>query len=258
MSHKIVIMSPLHNMGASVISALIAQGATFNNKTSNLIFTQQGSNLPAYLGVNNLFDPTRSIMQIVKLIDNGAIDDKDITDYAHQYSPNAYLLNVADPSLTGRDREQVITHIFNRVSTDLSICDNSEDIDSPLTQKLLEIADMVFIVVDMSKKAQDHLKAWLDTPQLKNKGHVYFIVSKYNEVVYSVRNYAKVIAQPANRVCKMHYNPWIEKCCNNHQLHNVLPLARVLDPRVAALNVDIAELMQCIGSNIIFTMKKGF
>ena len=111
MGHKILVMSPLHNMGATVASTFIAQGATFDNKTTNLIFTQPNSNLPTYLGINNISDPTRSVMQIVRLIDNGAIEDKDIIDYAHQYSRNAYMLNVADPS-TGLG---TATFIFNHL-----------------------------------------------------------------------------------------------------------------------------------------------
>ena len=257
MGHKILVMSPLHNMGATVASTFIAQGATFDNKTTNLIFTQSNSNLPTYLGINNISDPTRSVMQIVRLIDNGAIEDKDIIDYAHQYSRNAYMLNVADPSLEGRDRYQVISHIFNRAPTDLSICDNSEDLDSPLTQKLLDIADMVFITIDMSRKCRDYVKAWAESPQLKDKQNVYFIVCKYNEVVFAVRNFAKVIGQPANRICKIHYNPWIEKSCNNYQLGTVLPTAHNLDPRTANLNNDIAEIIQCINGDMVFKTKKG-
>lgn len=257
MSHKILVMSPLHNMGATVVSTLIAQGVTFDSKTSTLIFTQPRSKLPEYLGIGNNNDPTRSVMQIVKLIDNGAIEDKDILDYAYDYSKNAYLLDVADPSLSGRDREQVVSHIFNRAPTDIVVCDNSEDIDTPVSQRLLDIADMIFIVIDMSRKSREYMQAWLETPQLSKLTNVYFIVNNYNEVVYAIRNYAKTIHQPANRVCKMHYNPWIEKCCNNSQLATLLPAARQLDPRVASLNTDIAEIVQCINGDMIFKIKKG-
>ena len=179
MSHRILIMSPLHNMGATVVSTLLTQAATFDNKTATLIFTQPNSNLPDYLGIEDINDPTRSIMQIVRLVDNGAISDEDILDYAHQFSKNAYLLNVADPSLSGRDRDQVVTHL------------------------------------------------------------------------------AKVMQIPANRLCKVHYNPWITKCCNTRTLGTVVPTARQLDPRVAALNCDFNELMQCINGDMVFKVKKG-
>lgn len=258
MAHKILVMSPLHNLGATVASAIIAQGLTYYNKTSTLLFTKQDSNLPNYLGVENINDPTRSIMQIIKLIDNGAIVNEDIIDYAHQYVKNSWLLNVSDPSLGDKDRQQVITHTFEKVTTDVVICDNSDDIDTPLTQRLLEIADMLFIVIDMSEKCLNHLKAWMEVPTIKNSKNVYIIVTRYNEVVAAVRPFAKKINFPANKVCKIHYNPWIQKCTLNGQLHTIMPLARELDPRVANLNTDVAELAQCVNGTIAVKYRKGF
>ncbi len=258
LSHKILVMSPLHNLGATVTSEIIAQGITFDNKTSTLIFTQSDSLMPRYLGIENVNDPTRSIMQIVKLIDNGAIEDKDILDYAHSYAQNSWLMNVADPSLDIKDREQVVSHVYNRVKTDICVCDNSEDIDSPLTQSLLEQSDMLFLVVDMSIKCTEHLMAWLESPILKNFPHVYVIVNRYDEVFMAVRNYARSIKMPANRVCKIHYNPWIQKSSLRYQLHTVLPLARELDPRVANLNADVNEIIQCINGDMVIKIRKGF
>jgi hypothetical protein len=214
--------------------------------------------LPKYLGIDDIKDPTRSIMQIVKLIDNGAIEDKDILDYAYSYTKNGWLMNLADPSLAGKDRQHIISHIYSRVPTDIVVCDNSEDIDSPLTQALLEDSDMIFIVVDMSMKCRQHLEAWLQSPQLKNHANVYIVVNKYNEVVYAVRTFAKIIGISANRVCKLHYNPWIMKCTVNNQLHTILPLARGLDPRVSNLNNDINEINQCVNGDMVLRMKKGF
>ena len=258
MGHRILVMSPLHNMGASVVSEMIAQGLTFDNKTSTIVFTEPKSLLPSYVNIGNVNDPTRSIMQIVKLIDNGAIDDKDILDYAYSYTKNSWILNVADPSLNGRDREQVVNYVYSRVPTDVVICDNSEDIDSPLTQNLLDSSDLIFIVIDMSVKCRKYLASWLESPQLKDNPNVYIIINKYDEVVYAVRNLARLLGTPANRVCKLHYNPWITKCTCNSQLHTVLPLAHELDPRVANLNNDILEINQCVNGSMVMKMKKGF
>lgn len=258
MAHKVMVMSPLHNLGASVVTALVAQGLTFDNKKTMTLFTQTNSILPNYLGIEGIDDPTRSVMQIVRLIDNGSINDDDILDYAHQYSKNAYLLNVADPSLEGQDRIQVVSHVYQRTTADVCIIDNSEDIVSETSADLLEISDMLFIVIDMSVKAANHLKAWLESPVLKNNRNVYVIVNNYNEVIASVRDFAKYLGLPANRVCKIHYNPWITKCTRTNTLPTVLPLAREYDPRVCNLSNDIKEITQCINSSIVMKVKKGF
>ena len=258
MAHKVLVMSPLHNIGSTVVSEMIAQGLTFDNKTTTLLFTQPNSYLPQYINVGKADDPTRSVMQIVKLVDNGALADNDILDYAYPYTKNSWLMNAADPSLEGKDREQVITHVYSRVPTDIVVCDNSEDITSSLTAVLLDVSDMLFIVVDMSRKCAEHLKAWLNSSQLKNFHNVYIVLNHYDETVFAVRNYAKMINYPANRVCKLHYNPWIQKCCINSQLHTILPLSRELDPRVANLNNDVNELIQCINGSMVMKLKKGF
>lgn len=258
MAHKVLVMSPLHNMGATTVSALLAQGLTFDNKTTMTLFSQTGSLMPTYLGIEGINDPTRSVMQIVKLIDNGAIEDNDILDYAHQFSKNAYLLNVADPSLEGKDRIQVITHVYAHTPTDIVFLDNSEDITSEESKDMIEVSDMVFIVVDMSIKAANHLKEWLQSPELKDNPNVFIIVNGYNEVISSMRNYAKYLGVPANRVCKIHYNPWITMCCHTRSLATVLPLAKELDYRVCNLSNDIHEIIQCINSSIVMKVKKGF
>lgn len=257
MGHRILVMSPLHNLGSTFASAFIAHAMTFDNKTSTTVFTQVNSHMPAYLGIESVSDPTRSIMQIVRLIDNGALDDKNILDYAHNYSKNGWLLNLADQSLEGRDRDQVVRHIYSRVPTDVCICDNSDDLDTQLTKGLLEVSDMLFIVVDMSGKASERLSQWMATPILRDFKNVYVLVNKYSEVVSSLREYAKRVHVPANRVCKIHLNPWIQKCTLNGKLNTLIPSVRDLDPRVANLNADINELIQCINGDMLVKNKEG-
>lgn len=258
MACRILVMSPLHNMGATVISELIAQAVTYNNKISMLLFNELSSLLPSYLGVSDINDPTRSIMQVVQLIENGAIRDADILDYTHVYAPNAHLVNVTDKSLNTRDRSSVVQHIYDRTPTDIVVCDNSEDLTSDVSEVLIKRSDVIFLVVDMSIKMRTHLDAWLNSEQLKNKNNIYLIVNRYDETVNSLRNLAKWFRLPANRVCKIHYNPWIAKCCLTSQLQTMLPLARELDPRVAHMNADIDEINQCINANMITKIKKGF
>lgn len=258
MAHKILLLSPLHNIGTTSVAALLTQGLTFDNKESTIMFTRNDSVLPQYLGIQSVQDPTRSIMQIVRLIDNGALEDQDILDYAYTYTKNCFMMNVADPSLTERDKAQILEHIYSRVTTDVIICDNSEPIDSDMSARLIEASDMIFVVVNTYVKCKEFLNLWMQTPILKPfKNKVFLIVNQYDETVNALRNIARMYDFPANRVCKIHYNPWITKCCMTGQLHTVLPLARELDPRVANLNTDINELIQCVNSSIFMNSKKG-
>lgn len=257
MAHKILVMSPLHHLGASVISAFIAQTVTFGNKTSTLLFNEPDSLLPRFLGIESVNDPTRSVMQIVKLIDSNAINDRDLLDYCYIVSKNFNLLNLTDRSLTDRDRQQVVQHVYNRVPTDIVICDNSEGLNDESSKVLIEESDTIFLIIDMSQQAAIALKEWLTDPILeKEKDKVFVIVNSYNEVVSSVRDFAKYLGLPASRVAKLHYNPWINKCCNNGGLHTILPLSKEFDPRVANLKNDIDELKTCIDYELIKQLRK--
>ena len=258
MAHKILVLSPLHNIGTTSVAALINQGLTFDNKESTIMFTRNDSVLPQYLGIQSVQDPTRSIMQIVRLIDNGALEDQDILDYAYVYAKNSYMMNVADPSLTERDKSQILDHIYSRIPTDVIVCDNSEPVESDMTARLIEACDMIFIVVNTYVKCKEFLNLWMQMPIFKqNKSKVFLVVNQYDETVSALRNIARIYNFPANRVCKIHYNPWISKCCMSGQLHTILPLARELDPRVANLNTDINELIMCINSSMFMNSKKG-
>lgn len=257
MAYKILVISPLHNLGASTVSAMIAQTLTFYNKTTMLTFMQPDATIPRYLGIDDINDPTRSIMQISKLIDTGALRDKDILDYAHEYYSNCYLLNVADPSLTINDRLQVVEHTCEHVTTDIVIVDDSDDLDQRSVVELLDMADLTFCVINMSDTAAYHMKCWLESSQLKDNPNVFILVNYYNEVICDLRNFAKQIGMPANRVAKVHYNPWIQKCTRTGKLQTVMPLAHEYDYRVAELDADFRDINRCVDNMILSKIKKG-
>lgn len=258
MAVRVLVMSPLHNLGQTVCSTLFAQGVTFSGKSSMLLASSAKTPIPEYLGLEANNDPTRSVMQIVKLIDAGSISDQDILDYAHQYTKNGYYLNMTDNALVGKDRSQVLRHLFERTPCDIVVCDNSADISDPETEALLELADAIFIVVDMSPKSLKYLESWSKSKQLQNYSNVFLIVNKYDEVISSMRDFTKKTPYTNNRLCKIHYNPWISKCCFNGQLATILPLSKEFDPRVANLAVDVDDIYRCCASIDIMKIKKGF
>lgn len=257
MAHKILVLSPLHNMGATVASCLLAQGATYGGHSSTLLFTESRSPIPDYFGVDTVTDPTRNITQVVELINSGAMANSEIITYAHSYEKNAFLMNTADPSLTDRAKAQTVVYIYERVQSDVVVCDCSDDISESITNDLIELSQMIFIVIDMSPKAVRYLQHWMKLKQFQNNPNVFVIVSKYDEGVAALRDFAKTIGMPANRVCKIHYNPWIRKCCFSGTLNTVLPLANTLDYRVACFKNDIIEFNQAIDGDLLLKSKKG-
>lgn len=255
MATRILVMSPLHNLGQTVCSIMFAQGATYEGKVSMLLATNPDTPIKNYMGMETENDPTRSVMQIVKLIDAGSIQDRDILDYAIQYTKGGYYLDTSDKSLVGLDRVEVLTHMFSRSPCDLVVMDTDYDVDDQETIDLLEVADAVFLVTDMSDKGVRYMKAWTESKTLKEFQNCFCIVNKYDETVMATREFAKRTPFTANRVCKLHYNPWISKCCLSSTLGTVLPLAKQLDYRVAQLSIDVTDLTNCAFS--VEAMKVG-
>ena len=257
MAYKILVISPLHNLGTSTVSSMMAQAMAMNNKSVMLTFMQPDATIPTYLGIDGFNDPTRSIMQVSKLIDTGALRNKDILDYAYQFHPNCHLLNVADPSLTTTDRLSLVSHVFEHTPTDVVIVDDSSDIDSRSITEMLDLTDLTFVVINMSTTSAYHLKVWLNETKLKDNPNIFIIVNYYNEVVADLRGFAKSIGIPANRVAKVHYNPCIQKCTRNGHLNDVLPLAFEYDPRVAELRSDFSDIDRCLNNFIKQKLMKG-
>ena len=256
MAYKILVVSPLHNSGTSVVSTLLSQGLTYDGKKSMLLYTESESLLPGYLGITDVDDPTRSITQVIKLINAEALDDDHVIDYAHAYAKNAYLMSVADKDLTNLDRTNIVRHVFNHAPTDIVIVDYSDDISQAEDTSLFQTADLVFVVTNVTPKHINRLKIWLADPLINTVKDVLVIVNNYNEVYGSTRNIAKMIGFAHSKVCQVHFNPWIGKCCMTGELPSVAKTAFELDARTVSLRQDMIELSQAVSSLMFESSKK--
>lgn len=256
MNIKITVMSPLHNVGSSVVSLFITQALTFAHYKTLLLYNQSDSLIPRYLGSVDDGDLTRSVSQLAQLLDAGALDSDHILDYCNPITQNCFFLNTSANNLYQEDKLALVNNIFSSAPVDVTVCDNTEDIGTSTSTLLLEKTDMIFIVVPHSLKGFERLKIWLKNPELRDyMEKIYVVISNYSEEVFAMRVLSKHIGFPNSHVLRMHYNPWIEKMCHAGKLQTVLPLAKELDPRVANLSNDIAELTSCVNS-YMFTASK--
>lgn len=256
MSHKILTFAPLHQNGATVFSMLLSQALTYSNMRTLFTFTQVESLAPGYVGVTGLSDPSRSVMQLVKLIDIGSLKNNEILDYACLYEKNAYMMDLSNKTLTDKNQRKIVRHMFRSVPTDVVVCDDSSDSNNMTSKALLEEADQVFLVITPSKKNYVQLKEWLELPHIKHRKDVYVVLNYYNEAVGAVRDIARSIGMKASHVCKLHYNPYITKCTLSGQLHTILPAMHGKDVRVTNLTGDFRELLSCVSSEMMLSKKR--
>ena len=253
MAERIIVLSPLHNGGASTVATLIAHNAACKGRSSVLCYTAANSPIPDYLGIEDTTDPTRAITQVTRLIDVGGITDAEILQYTFPYDKRhpAYMLNTGDPTLDEISRKQVIKFIFSHITTDVVICDVSEDIQDTVAQELVEEADGVIIVIQPSEKYYARTRAWLQMDCLTNHKNVFILVNTYHEVIGSVRELANAIGIKAVSLLKMHYNPWIAYCSQHGELANIVRTSIMSDPRTVNLTNDFVELDQAIRAIIL-------
>lgn len=252
MAQRILVLSPLHNLGTTAATVLMAHAVAFNGHSAALSFTDPEPYIAQYTNLTELDDPMRSVTQVVKLIDSNAIENSDIINYAHQISSNLYFMNTSTSALTSAVKHRTVMSIFEGITSDVVFCDCSEDIDSPITLSLLEKADMVFVVVNMSPKVIKHMQSWIEYSALKNKAETYIVLNEYNEEVGAMRDLAKQMFMAPSHVCKIHYNPWIAKCCLSGTLHSIIPKVMNKDYRVANLYGDFQEIVQAIDGNLLY------
>lgn len=246
MSQKVLILSPLHQSGATSISVLLAQMLTYNGMTSTLMFTQKNNNCPDYLDIDVKHDPTRSIMQIVRLLDSGELADSEIIDYTNSVAKNCYLLNIVDESLPEETAKNIVTKVYSRITTDIVVCDDSSDLLHERNDALIDAADVIFMVINPSEKHYAYAREWLASLSKEERERTAIVLNYYSEVIDSVRNIAKKLGIPASHLCKLHYNPWITRCCLTGQLQTIIPQVQVADPRVASIYGDMKELIQMV------------
>lgn len=257
MSYKVLVMSPIYKSGVSTVAALLTQGLTYSGRTAMMTYTNPIGRIPSYLGIQDTHDITRSIMQVIKLLEHGALDDSDILDYTSCFAKNAYIMSLVDETLSEDDRINIVRHMFAHVPTDIAICDNHNHAASEVSKTLYTLADVILFVVDQSWYTMDYLKRVLTIKEVQQARSVCLVINHYSEVVNDVRSWARHLGFPYHRVCKIHESPWIRKCALTGTLQTILPLAMDYDPRVAILRNDILELNQLINTDLLARNKKG-
>lgn len=256
MAQRILVLSPLHNLGTTVVATMIAQSISYNGRSATLSFTDAEPYIAHYTNLKDLDDPMRSVTQVVKLIDGNAIEKEDIIRYSHVITKNLYFMNTSTAALTEAVKQRTVMSIFENITSDVVVCDCSEDIDSPITLSLLSKADMVFVVVNTSPKVFKHVHSWIEYSALKDKAETYIVINQYDEGIGSLRDLSKKVYHAASHVCKVHFNPWIAKCCITGSLQTILPLVMEKDYRVANLYGDFQEIDQAITGNLLYCKKE--
>lgn len=248
---RISVISPVPHGGTTTASMFLAQSLAHTQSLS-VMLTYTGTNrrLCEYMGVSSMDDKTRSISQVVKLMESRAIGPEDLYDYSLKLYPNMNIMDTADPTLSDEDNAKLISYVFKNIKSDICICDISDEIYSETTQELFEVSDIVAIVIQPDRYSYDMFRRWRESEYWPKKANIMVIVNNYNEEVAALRDISKQLGIPHVNVCKIHYNPYIMKYSNTGESLTMMPYVVQRDPRVIELNTDFKEMTQYVVSNL--------
>lgn len=242
---RLAILSPLNRSGCSVVTTMLAQGAALTQDWKTVVtYTSKARTLPIYLNlIEYTEDRTRSISQVVKLLQAKAISSDELDEFAIKVAPNFYLMDTVSETITNEEALMVQKYVYTNITADLVLCDISESIEDQSAQELMEVSDAVCFIVNPDNVSIEALQAWKDSEYWPKDKPVFIVINRFDENIIGVRPYSKRIGFAPKNTCTLHYNPFITKSCNEYFLSEIVPYTYDKDPRILNIRNDIKQLM---------------
>lgn len=258
---KIAVISPDRRQGGTTVSILLALAmAQTQNFTTCLTYTGNNqSSIAGALGIKPLEDKTRSLTQVIKLLESNAISGDEILDYCIQVPnvPNFQIIDTSSDAITSEDNAKLLKFVIGSLNHQIVITDVTTEIYEDITNSVIDSADLVVMVVTQSREIKEKLKLWESANimnRLSQRGLV-FIVNQYDPYVEAFRDTSKSMKIKHSRCAKVSYNPFIKRTSNIGKLQTILPYILDKDPRVIELNNDLKECLAIVLANLGKRMK---
>ncbi|MFD0588519.1 hypothetical protein ACFQZE_10940 [Paenibacillus sp. GCM10027627] len=253
---KISVISPDRRQGGTTISILLAIAlAQTQNYTTCLTYSGNNSNsISGALGIKSIEDKTRSLTQVIKLLEANAISGDDILDYCIQVPgvPNLQIIETASDTITDEENAKLLKFVLGSLNHQIVITDVTTEIYEEITDSVIESSDLIVMVLTQSREIKEKLRKWEAAKimgKLNKKGLV-FIVNQYDPYVEAFRDTSKNMKLKHSRCAKISYNPFIKKTSNIGKLQTILPYILNRDPRVMELNNDLKECLSVVLANL--------
>ena len=217
-------------------------------KDVRMCFTGNNRDIPRYMGRDeDEKDVTRSITQVSKLLQARAISPDELSNYCVKLGPNLELMDTYAESLTPGEMQEIMTFVYERSSTAVTICDCAEGVEDPGTLAVLEKSDVVVWVCDQSYRSLHDVVLFRESPAFKRlnpEARQMLLVVEFDPVIKPLKQTAAEAGMTLRDTCKIRYNPYIAKGCERRDLHSVAVSIFEKDWRVIELYRDLLEITQ--------------
>lgn len=244
---RISVISPTHRSGTSTVAAMLGQSLAHTQGLKVMLtYTGQKRDMCNYMGIQSIMDKTRTLSQVVKLLESRSISPEDMYDYSIKAGPNMNIFDTADNTISEEEAASLTPFVFKNIKSDISICDVNTEIFDSTTQTLFDTSDIVCIVINPDNTNYNILQNWKDSDLWPKKAEVMIVVNRYDEQIDALRNISKRLCIAHSNVCKLHYNPLLTKYSNTGKLMTVFPFIINKDAQVIEMNTDFKECTQYI------------
>ncbi|WP_105614124.1 hypothetical protein [Vallitalea okinawensis] len=251
---KIAVISPGRRQGATTVSVLLGV-ALAQTQNLRVCLTHTGTyseSINTFLGLKEIQDKTRSLTQVIKLLEANAISGEEISDYCIKLGANLDIINTASHALSQADSDRLLSFVLQNLKHDVVITDVTTEFYEETTQGVIDSSDLVIMVLTQAKDILKKFELWRQSnyyKKLQDKGLI-FIVNQYDPYVGAFRDMTKHLGLKHRRCCKIAYSPFIKRTGNQGKLHTILPYIMDKDVRVIELHNDIKECLHVITANL--------
>ncbi len=242
-------MSP--RVGVTSSALLIGMALAYKqSKLVRLCFTGDNPQIKRYMGRDeDERDVTRSISQVSKLLQARAISAEELSNYCVKLGPNFELMDSYAESLTRDEMEEILSFVFQRSTSDITMCDLTDGYSNPITSAVLKECDTVIYVCTPHRDVLEEVQKFRESEFYKTlnpQAHQMLLVNNYSAVIMPLKKCAFYAGMALRDTCKIHYNPYISKGAENRDLQSVAVSAFDKDWRVIELYRDLLECTQFI------------
>lgn len=244
------VFSPERATGITTLSILLSLclGEYQNQKVILTKIPSYDSDLTDYLGIETEFDSTRDLSQIVTLIRTNALKAEELSDYYIKVSENTSIFNSTMIDISKDDTKGVIPYLIDNVEAAYLICDIGDSIHEEYVQHLLPMFDFFICVTkqDLSSTKKINLFKQQDYYKKMEKQGLIYVINAFNKNICSTRSYAKSIGAVSRKVCKLTYNPWIQKMGMLRRLDEIFYYVQQNDFRLTDVYTDLATIQRTL------------
>lgn len=248
---RIAMLPMSEHVGTTSATLLISMALAYKqSKSVRVCFTGENREVKRFMGRDeDEKDVTRSISQVAKLLQAHAISAEELSNYCVKLGPNLELMDSYAESLTKEETEDILSFVFERSSSDYTLCDLTTSYDDDISRAILKKCDIVVYVCEPSYVTLSRVETFRKSgayKDLNENASQMLLINHYDPAIMPLKKCAAMAGIPLRSTCKIHYNPYVSKGCINRDLQSVAISAFEKDPRVIELYRDLLECTQFI------------